>query len=356
MQFDHIYDFQVFVLSMDDPRFIAKVIKQSKSGKVAIVMTYELATTGWADQWIPKAMCHNPNIVWIHSCYDDSYYDTLRESKGINFKMLPENVSLLPVIYFTVDKIQHEKTNADKLFAFMNGKPRYHRAQLIDKLYQADLFKNGYITWRTFEYISCENYVEGESYKTNRRVFYPIQDYEFQHWTPTTMLYQDKKLTSNSLVQTVSNKTGYPDQTIPDEIHKSFLVLQSETDLDTPNLSEKTYKCLYWKKPFIIAGPHKLHAHLESQGYKLPSVINYSFDTEPNVNIRIQMIIKELQRLSKLDLNKLNEQVQDVVEHNYCLFMENLQTCDDSLNFSQIYKTTEVDHQAQAMVQNIKYE
>ena len=59
---------------------------------------------------------------------------------------------------------------------------------------------------------------------------------------------------------------------------------------------------------------------------------------------------------SKLDLNKLNEQVQDVVEHNYCLFMKNLQTCDDRLNFSQIYKTTEVDHQAQAMVQNITYE
>tara|TARA_S200002703_G_scaffold154122_1_gene156444 strand:+ start:25 stop:1092 length:1068 start_codon:yes stop_codon:yes gene_type:complete len=355
MQFDHIYDFQVFVLSMDDPRFIAKVIKQSKTGKVAVVMCNEQATIGWAEHWIPKAMCHNENIVWIHSCYADGYYDSLRESKGINFKAYPKGLELIPVVYFTKSHLDHQKGSAQKLFAFMNNKPRYHRAELIDNLYRSGLFDHGHITWRTDINKLVTNYTEDEDYTINRHVFYPLQNYNCKYWEPRTMLWPNEQQRWKGEFL-VDDNTGYPDQTIPQEVHESFLILQAETDMNIPNLSEKTYKCLHWKKPFIIVGPRGLHSYLETQGYKLPKIINYDFDNEPDSGTRIKMVIQELTRLSKLNLQKLNEEVQDVVEHNYCVFMDNLKACDDRIKFSEIYQSTHPNHIQQAMVQNITYE
>jgi len=351
MQFDHIYEFQVFVLSMDDPRFIAKVIKQSKQGRVAIVMSSEWASIGWADQWIPKAMCHNENIVWIHPMFDNTYYEELRERKGLNFQPFPKGLELTPVVYFTCSILKHTNTAVNKLFAFMNNKPRYHRSQLIDNLFHEGLFDYGHITWRPDISKTVANYTPDEDYTKDRTVFNPIKEYVFKHWNPTSMIWPDELQRWSKFLQ--DNRTGFPDQTIPEQVHDSFLVLQAETDMDIPNLTEKTYKCLHWKKPFIILGPRGLHAYLESQGYQLPEVIDYSFDDEADTSKRIQMVTQELIRLSKLDLNKMNDQVQDVVEHNYCVFMDNLKACDDRLKFSEINQTTHPDHTWNAMVQNI---
>jgi len=49
----------------------------------------------------------------------------------------------------------------------------------------------------------------------------------------------------------------------------------------------------------------------------LPSQINYLFDSVEDNDMRIQMIVDELYRLSKIDLQELHESMQDVVEHNY---------------------------------------
>jgi len=355
MQFDHIYEFQVFVLSMDDPRFIAKVIKQSKQGRVAIVMSSEWASIGWADQWIPKAMCHNENIVWIHPMIDDTYYDELRERKGLNFQPFPKGLELTPVTYMSLSKFKHTKTAVNKLFAFMNHRPRHHRSEMIDNLFHVGLFEYGHITWRPDISKYVGNYTPDEDYTKDRTVFCPFKEYVFKHWTPTTMLWPSEQENWGN-EPTVADTTGYLDLTIPQEVHESFLVLSAETDMDIPNLTEKTYKCFHWKKPFIILGPRGLHAYLEAQGYQLPEVIDYSFDDEPDTSKRIQMVTQELIRLSKLDLNKMNDQVQDVVEHNYCVFMDNLKACDDRIKFSEINQTTPPEYTWQAMVQNITYE
>ena len=104
---------------------------------------------------------------------------------------------------------------------------------------------------------------------------------------------------------------------MPQEFNNCFLNLITETHHDLPFITEKTFNSILWKKPFIILGYPRTHQYIKSLGFRLPSEIDYSFDTEPDLEKRIDKIIIELKRLSKLDLNMLNNSVQECVNYNY---------------------------------------
>jgi hypothetical protein len=96
-------------------------------------------------------------------------------------------------------------------------------------------------------------------------------------------------------------------------------------DEDAIFFSEKTFKPIAMKHPFIIASrPHML-AHLRKMGYKTFSpFINESYDTIEDNYDRILAIVKEVVRLN----NQTTEQwiewqnnIKNIIEHNYENFM-----------------------------------
>lgn len=85
--------------------------------------------------------------------------------------------------------------------------------------------------------------------------------------------------------------------------------------------SEKVFKPISFKHPFILIAPRGSVAALKSIGYKtFAPYINESYDAEQNDIKRMQMIIEETKRLDALEGDELYEwlhEVKQICEHNY---------------------------------------
>jgi len=86
-------------------------------------------------------------------------------------------------------------------------------------------------------------------------------------------------------------------------------------------LSEKTFKPIGYKHPFILVAPANSLALLKEIGYKTFSPwIDESYDTETDESVRLLLIVKEIKRLSELSPSELTEflnNVREVCQHNY---------------------------------------
>jgi hypothetical protein len=90
-------------------------------------------------------------------------------------------------------------------------------------------------------------------------------------------------------------------------------------------LSEKTFKPVAMKHPFIVAStPHFLDKFREI-GYKSFSPwINEDYDLEHDDAVRMMKIVKEIERLVNLSPEELEEflvAMREICQHNYALLM-----------------------------------
>lgn len=113
------------------------------------------------------------------------------------------------------------------------------------------------------------------------------------------------------------------------EMHyRTFISLVSETNVNSDNLffSEKTYKPIYAKQPFIIYGnPHSLK-YLKGLGFKtFDNWFDESYDDEVIFEKRLNKIMSLLETISKMDIGELQqirEEMKPILEHNYELFFK----------------------------------
>jgi hypothetical protein len=82
-------------------------------------------------------------------------------------------------------------------------------------------------------------------------------------------------------------------------------------------LTEKTYKPIAMKHPFILLAPQYSLRMLRERGYKTFSpFIDESYDEIANDDLRLKAVVEEVKRLSKSDLVEFTYQIKDIVEHN----------------------------------------
>ena len=99
-----------------------------------------------------------------------------------------------------------------------------------------------------------------------------------------------------------------------------YIVTEGSCEMST-HFSEKTYKALYYKKPFIsMAGPY-WYETFEKYGFKLyDQIFDYSFDTIENKDERIDDILLQIKSLNSYpyeDLSKKIDIIKPKIEHNY---------------------------------------
>jgi hypothetical protein len=102
---------------------------------------------------------------------------------------------------------------------------------------------------------------------------------------------------------------------------KINIVFETEPDIGGSFLTEKTYKAMLYKKPFIIVTQqHGLKA-LRKGGYQtFGHVINESYDDIADYDERVQAILQEIIRLNNLpeeEFNNLISSCSNVIEHNH---------------------------------------
>lgn len=90
------------------------------------------------------------------------------------------------------------------------------------------------------------------------------------------------------------------------------------------HLTEKIFKPIVARRPFILlCAPHNLN-YLKKYGFKtFEQWIDESYDSEPDHNRRIEMVVTEIEKLARLSDNELNKmylEMQEVLNYNFNWF------------------------------------
>ena len=215
-----------------------------------------------------------------------------------------------------------EKKSYNKKFINFNRRWRLHRPLLVMILRDRDLIKHGYVSLGESD-LPGGNWERKISelqryYKDAPQILEIINRNHDIVDMPN--LYLDTiDLVTNRAEQTDSTNSYYSD---------SYFSVITETTYHTdsghdgvPFLSEKVFKAVAMKHPFILVTAPNTLQYLKKLGYKtFSSIIDESYDTELNDAARIIKIANEIQRLCNLSETELNlflESARQICSYNH---------------------------------------
>ena len=105
----------------------------------------------------------------------------------------------------------------------------------------------------------------------------------------------------------------------------SYISIVTETSfyIDNDFISEKVWKPLYQFHPFIVVGRPHLLKYLKEIGFKtFDWIIDETYDTIDDNDLRMEMIVNEIKRLNNLSLEDISNLIKNnfsVLEHNHNL-------------------------------------
>lgn len=215
----------------------------------------------------------------------------------------------------------------DKKFLCYNGSSKHHRLFLVAELLDRQLADKGWLSCY-YDPIHEEKTAKIEYYYGNSATrIINILD-----------THKDKFPLDLGLVNnTVENRTGV---IVKEDLHHyktSYFgvvteskyyhdsdhldVLRTNASLDGYLISEKTYKMIQGRLPFIIVGFTGSLRALRERGYKtFHPFINESYDLIENDEKRLLTIVDEIERLCSLTDEqwlKLQEHVMPIINHNF---------------------------------------
>lgn len=189
----------------------------------------------------------------------------------------------------------------EKVYINLNRNPHPFRGMLMDSLSKNGLLNQGYNTWL-------------------RPGFYGTV-YDFKHW-------KEEKLILKNDIQL----TGLPPEsgrdlnnfvTPPPEFYSSTINLVCESTDDVLFYTEKTFKNFFYQKPFIILGAQNINSTLKHYGFELyDEIFDYSFDTHSNIEDRVEGVVDNIKKISRMNQDVVKQKVSHKIKHNYHRMME----------------------------------
>jgi hypothetical protein len=131
------------------------------------------------------------------------------------------------------------------------------------------------------------------------------------------------EVTKPLIIDTVDPNGSLSADVFLDDLTKGFWHVVTETIYfqEKLHLTEKSFKPIVAKRPFmLVAAPGNL-AYLKSYGFKtFDRWIDESYDLETDPYLRIEKITTELKKLcsmSKQELNQMHLEMQEILEFNF---------------------------------------
>ena len=162
------------------------------------------------------------------------------------------------------------------------------------------------------------------TYMMNPGLIEPNQDSDQWIWEPGMRLQGSVTGT----VQQIKYR-GYQtsmSQVIPKTVYAKTaysLVAETNAEEDFVFMTEKIVKPILAKRLFLVVGGYRYLATLRSMGFRTFSdVIDESYDEEPDMIKRTQMVMAEFDKLLTLDQREVQEKIKDTVEHNQQLILD----------------------------------
>jgi hypothetical protein len=226
------------------------------------------------------------------------------------------------------EPITLESKQYDKKFLNFNRRWRGNRVVLVTLLYALDLIKHGHVSLaksddnRSWHSVYDRMKMLMERSPEGIKI---IDDIQEDIMTNLPEFYLDEKdLTINRALLLEDTNYLY-NETYFSVVTETFFFLQERPDEYGRFLSEKTFKPVAMKHPFIIVStPHFLDKFKEL-GYKSFSPwINEDYDLERDDAVRMMKIVKEIERLINLSPDELEDflvAMREICQHNYDLLL-----------------------------------
>jgi hypothetical protein len=228
---------------------------------------------------------------------------------------------------YTYDKMYTPGPKSKKFLCF-NRMYRQHRIDLLEEIIKYDLLKESYYSFTLPEHklLDLEKYyssVEPHPYQNviSLKDSFPLilNLTEDRPMFGLDIIEDDLKYFENSYFSIITETVFY-DMLSKQSTFYSLLLDSEHCVFPT----EKTYKAIGMKHPFIVVSTDGFLKEIRKQGYKTFSpYIDESYDTIVDDKARLAAIVNEVKRLSSMseeELIELTHCFKDIVEHNYDVF------------------------------------
>lgn len=204
-----------------------------------------------------------------------------------------------------------------KNFLCFNRVPRRHRCMLLYKLWNKGLVADSYYSFGSESQPMLKPGLEPQDseavdwFTHNSSMFPMVLNMKSQTENPVNISTADRTYHDNSYFSLVCETYFYKDNSIADDIQY----------MDSAFISEKIYKPLAFKHPFLLVGLPGTLQCLKDFGYKtFHPYINEEYDTIVNDQERMEFIITEVERLcnqTREQWHRWQKNIVDIVEYNY---------------------------------------
>jgi hypothetical protein len=232
---------------------------------------------------------------------------------------------------FSYQNEQHKDTIRPFLFSCLNGAPRDHRIKtekfvkennLLDKsrytFYWSDdvlPYSNLTSDWRKWPNLEEHNKHRAiQSHRIQEPEFYKVFDDTYFDFITET-------LTTNERFGIELEK--YVDKP-PTPQYKKFF-----QQFKTIFITEKLWRSIFYKRPFIVMGNHRTLEYLQSLGFKtFDGMWNEDYDEIFDPNDREKACLELLKEvcdtytLESMHNKVYSEEIQEILQHNYDLFLK----------------------------------
>lgn len=283
-----------------------------------IVFTMQEEGTEYFNKVIYKLIKEiRPNYDLSNICYADEKLNISNSNESLKYlNFVHQCNSIRP------QKIEHN-IEKDKIFLTLNRRHKIHRTMLVGRLIEENLIDKSFVSF----YPNCEgsNFIEGlmkSNYLSNER------KQKYAQWL-------NKDFILDQSLDSINANIHLGESAKLLELHKRSLIsVICETKFDENEISvtEKTYKAIAYKHPFIIIGPKSFLRYVCELGYKtFHPYIDESYDSIEDPVARFEAIITELKRiskLSKLELSQLHRELALITDYNYRIHNKNFEYLD----------------------------
>jgi len=258
--------------------------------------------------------------AWQNYCNDNNITDSISIMEcNITESFCwpnPDDKQILDNTPYDVNKTH------DKIFTSLNaGVLRRHRYELGVELMEQGIFDKGIVSFSDYTSWLPDSDAHGITYGSqhSQEKFINVMPV----WVDIRNIFGaaniDQDVTTQQLhlydsyFSIVTETQFY--SVLPKYFNEHFMIK------DTVFRTEKTLKPMWFKHPFITVGPRGYMKTLRDQGYKtFHPYINEDYDSEPNDNKRLRMIVSEAKRLCDFNQDQWRawkDNIAPIVEHNY---------------------------------------
>ena len=314
------------------------------------VILFDNSAEGHCDEYMFKFISQvvdmyklNPNTTFygnsainIKEIHERTEYKNFKTMYLANFQE-----DTMAELYDELKDLEVTYDNKTNLFSCLNNAPKPHRALLLGALPNTEdsLISTPTVDWQDIQSITISFLLEqSEKKQISANDFDEGIKYlnSLKQWYPQTI--------DNRTDNVVHMKQVSTDDDFIKKLLDCDFQLITETFCDhTLVITEKIFKSIIMKQPFVILGPNRIYKFLQQRGYRTFDHLlglntwkgTSNYDSETNVINKIKFLIQHLETLSMYKDNatqwqEIEKKNKIDAEHNFEVFKTNMDKIIDS--------------------------